>query len=238
MIKKLLLIFSLLPVLTLAQMIGPRITVDKTEYNFGDIKQGDIVNHTFILTNAGWDSLEIKDIRATCGCTAATTGKLKLAPGENTELKVSFNSAGRKGSQYKYVYITSNDPQTPQLRLTVLGTVLTNENKGPNPAIYFSETQHNFGKVPEGTIVDYTFNFKNNGEGTLQITDIKTSCGCTAALVSAETVEPGKEGTLRVELDTTNRLGKMSRTVTVYTNDPKEPYKVLTVYAEVIKENN
>ena len=67
----------------------------------------------------------------------------------------------------------------------------------------------------------------------MKISDIKTSCGCTAALVSSEKLSPGEEGTLRVELDSKNRKGKMSRTITVKSNDPKEPTKVLTVYADI-----
>ncbi len=74
------------------------------------------------------------------------------------------------------------------------------------------------------------------GKGSLEIKDIKTSCGCTAALVSSKNIEPGKSGTLKVELDTKNRTGRMSRTISVRTNDPDQPDKVLTIYADVVKE--
>ena len=67
----------------------------------------------------------------------------------------------------------------------------------------------------------------------MKIKDVKTSCGCTAALVSSKLVEPGDKGTLKVELDTSNIKGKMTRTVSVNSNDPKDPVKVLTVYAQV-----
>ena len=89
--------------------------------------------------------------------------------------------------------------------------------------------------VKAGKIVDYTFNFGNNGNSPLKIKDIKTSCGCTAALVSSEVLEPGEEGTLKVELDNSNRSGKMSRTITISTNDPKDPTQILTVYADIQK---
>ena len=93
--------------------------------------------------------------------------------------------------------------------------------------------KYNFGKVAEGKVVEYTFTFENNGKSTLKIKDIKTSCGCTAALVSSEVLKPGEQGTLKVELDTSNREGKMSRTITIESNDPMDPKKILTVYADI-----
>ncbi|NUM63241.1 MAG: DUF1573 domain-containing protein, partial [Ignavibacteriaceae bacterium] len=90
----------------------------------------------------------------------------------------------------------------------------------------------------EGDKVDYTFKFVNKGSSNLIISDIKTSCGCTAALLSADNLEPGQEGTIKVELDTKNRSGKMSRTVTIKSNDPKESTKILTIYADVVKKGS
>jgi hypothetical protein len=39
-------------------------------------------------------------------------------------------------------------------------------------------------------------------------------------------------------LDTKNRSGKMSRTVTVNSNDPKDPAKILTIYADIVKKGS
>ncbi|MDH3268449.1 MAG: DUF1573 domain-containing protein, partial [Ignavibacteria bacterium] len=84
----------------------------------------------------------------------------------------------------------------------------------------------------------HTFNFANKGSSVLSIKDIKTSCGCTAALLSQDNLAPGQEGTIKVELDTKNRSGKMSRTVTINSNDPKDPAKVLTIYADIVKKGS
>jgi len=52
------------------------------------------------------------------------------------------------------------------------------------------------------------------------------------------TSRPGQEGTIQVELDTKNRSGKMSRTITVRSNDPKDPAKILTIYADILKQGS
>lgn len=236
MIKRILVLAFFLSSLTLAQLVQPRLFVQPTTHDFGNIKQGEVVSYTFILTNGGGDLLKISNVTATCGCTVAKPEKDELIPGESTNLKVTFNSTGRYGKQTKTVKIFSNDPENPEVRLTITGiVVLVDEVSESRPLIHFSETQHNFGKVNEGNIVEYSFVFKNAGGSTLNIKDVRTSCGCTAALVSKDNLAPGEEGTIKVELDTKNRSGKMSRTITVLTNDPVDPNKVLTVYAEIEK---
>ena len=239
MFKNFLIVFFLFSSILWAQLFQPKLILQQDSFDFGDIKQGEKVSHTFVLSNGGGDALIISDVRASCGCTAAAPEKKELAPGESTNLLVTFNSANRKGIQHKTVRIFSNDPENPEMMLSITGNVvLANQQTSQTPMIYFPETQHDFGKVNEGDKVDYTFSFANKGTSVLTIKDIKTSCGCTAALVSQDNINPGQEGTLKVELDTKNRSGKMSRTVTISSNDPQDPSKILTIYADVVKKGS
>lgn len=222
----------------IAQIIGPKASFKTLEFDFGNIEQGKVVDYNFIVTNTGGDLLKILNVRATCGCTAAKPEKSDLMPGESTQIFVSFNSTGRLGAQIKYVYVTTNDTSNREIRLKISGNVLaagTPVDSEKLPKISFRESQHDFGIVKEGSVVSYTFKFANKGKSFLKIKDIKTSCGCTAALISSKEIAPGNEGTLKVDLDTKNRQGRMSRTITVVSNDPEEPNKVLTIYAEVTK---
>ena len=72
----------------------------------------------------------------------------------------------------------------------------------------------------------------------LEIKDIKTSCGCTAALASSKLLKPGEEGTIKVDFDTANRFGKTNRTISITTNEPETPVKILTIYADITKKEN
>ena len=232
--RKLLFCTFILTSFSFAQLLAPKLILQQENYDFGDIKQGEEVSHIFVLTNGGGDLLNISDVRASCGCTAAVPEKNELAPGESVNLKVTFNSKGRFGKQRKLIRINSNDPGKSESILTITANIiLPDEGKSSYPVINFFEVEHDFGKVTQGKVVEYTFNFENSGDAQLKINDIKTSCGCTAALVSSKILQPGDKGTLKVELDTAHRKGKMSRTVSVSSNDPSDPVKVLTVYAEV-----
>jgi len=219
-----------------AQLIGPKISVQSSEHNFGDIIQGEEVSHNFVISNSGDGVLIIKSVRASCGCTAAEPDKKQLNPGESTKLKVTFNSKGRIGPQLKSVFVTSNDEDKKEIQLTIRCNIILPENKLKNGAmLYLPETQYNFGKVEEGKVVSHTFKLINKGSVDLEVKDIKTSCGCTAAMLSNKKIKPGETGTLKVDLDTKNRIGKMSRTITIVSNDIEQENKVLTIYAEVIK---
>jgi hypothetical protein len=238
MIKKISILSILGIMFSFAQLIGPKATIQVTDYDFGNVEQGKMVDHKFVITNTGGDILKITDVRASCGCTAAKPEKSELKPDESSSIMVSFNSTGRLGSQQKYVYVVTNDPSNQEIKLKISGNVLapgSSLSSEKFPKIYFPETQFDFGIVKEGVVVSHTFKFTNKGKDTLDIKDIKTSCGCTAALVSNKKINPGKEGTIKIDLDTKNREGRMSRTVTVTSNDPEEPNKVITIYAEVAK---
>jgi len=236
MIKNHLFVFFLFYSIGFAQLMQPKLVLQQSSFDFGDIEQGEIVSHTFVLTNSGGDLLKITNVQASCGCTAAVPEKSELAPGESTNLPVKFNSTGRMGIQKKTVKIFTNDPQSPEMTITIAGNVVTGEQSGSVPTIYFPETQHDFGKVSEGEKVDYTFRFVNKGTSELIIKDVKSSCGCTAALLNSSSIKPGQEGTIKVEFDTKNRSGKNSKTVTVQSNDPIDPTKILTIYADIIKK--
>ncbi|MGE5806511.1 MAG: DUF1573 domain-containing protein [Ignavibacteria bacterium] len=234
-------IFLMTYSLSFAQLLGPKISLQQIEYDFGTVEQGTIVKHSFIITNNGGDVLIIKDISASCGCTAANPDKRELNPGESTNINVEFNTNGRSGKQRKAVYVETNDPDNKKLELKIYGTVVKKmkESIGSNqPKIYFNESEHDFGTIKEGKVVDYLFKFSNKGDAPLKIKNVETSCGCTAALVSSKTIEPGNEGTLRIELNTKDRSGKMSRSITISSNDPAEPNKVLLISAEIKKEIN
>jgi len=236
MIKNILFFFVVLSFSVFAQLIGPKISVQSPEHNFGDIIQGEEVSHSFVISNSGDDILRITDVRASCGCTAAQPDKKELKPGESTKIKVVFNSKGRVGPQLKTVYVASNDADRKEIQLNIRCNILLPEKKQKTGAfLYLPETQYNFGQVKEGSVVSHTFQLVNKGQSELEIKDIKTSCGCTAAMLSSPNLKPGETGTLKIDLDTKNRVGKMSRTITIVSNDVEQENKVLTIFAEILK---
>jgi len=102
------------------------IEFDKTEFDFGTINQGDVVEGVFKITNAGKVDLLITNAKASCGCTVPVWPKEPIKPGESAELKVSFNSRGKKGVQNKSITLQTNTEKVTEI-LRVKGTVTPKE---------------------------------------------------------------------------------------------------------------
>ena len=87
---------------------APVISFDKEEFDFGTVKEGEVVETTFIVTNTGKSDLIITHAQPSCGCTVPEWTKDPIAPGEAGEIKISFNTSGRTNKQSKSVTLTTN----------------------------------------------------------------------------------------------------------------------------------
>ncbi|WP_026235990.1 DUF1573 domain-containing protein [Echinicola pacifica] len=97
----------------------------ETEFDFGTIDQGKVVEHEFKFTNNGQSPLVISNVQASCGCTTPAWSKTPVKPGEDGFIKVKFNSANKSGAQSPTVTITANT--SPSItRVKLKGTVNTN----------------------------------------------------------------------------------------------------------------
>jgi len=232
---KILFILLMITSFCCSQVVGPKISTQQTQFDFGKISAKEKVFHDFYVMNNGGDSLVIRDVRASCGCTVAKPEKSVLTPGETTKITVSFDPSGRRGHQQKYVYVSSNDKNSPELRFSFAADI-EEENlagKGAGPKIQLDFASHDFGEIPEGKIVDWTVNFKNVGQNVLEIQDVRTSCGCTAAVVSGKSIKPGESGSLKIEFDSTNKSGKISKTVSILSNDQENPDQTIVITANI-----
>ncbi|MGI9544628.1 MAG: DUF1573 domain-containing protein [Cyclobacteriaceae bacterium] len=102
---------------------GPMITFAESTKSFGDITQGDVVQHIFQFTNEGTQPLILSNVLTTCGCTATEWPRDPIAPGKSGEIHVKFNSAGKMGPQNKIVTIVSN-ATNPKEKVSIKTNVL------------------------------------------------------------------------------------------------------------------
>ena len=87
---------------------APVMAFAETEYDFGNIKPGDVVKHTFEFTNTGKSPLIIENATASCGCTTPDWTKEPVAPGAKGKMEVQFDSHGKTGMQNKQVSVRAN----------------------------------------------------------------------------------------------------------------------------------
>lgn len=108
----------------------PVMTFKETEFDFGQIKQGDKVEHIFSFKNTGEADLIITNARASCGCTVPEYPKEAVKPGESGKIKVTFNSAGKSGQTMKTITISCNTESNSELlKIKTFINVPTKEQK-------------------------------------------------------------------------------------------------------------
>lgn len=95
------------------------------------------------------------------------------------------------------------------------------------------ETEHDFGKIPQGKPVTYIFEVTNKSNVTLKINDIHASCGCTTPEWEKDkTVAPGEKTKITVGYNAAAE-GPFTKFITVTYNDTQT--KQLTIKGEVWK---
>jgi len=80
----------------------------ETKYNFGTVPAGKTVTHAFKFKNTGQNPLMIAKTDVTCGCTVTDFTRETIAPGNEGELTVVYNSEGQSGLQQKNIIVHSN----------------------------------------------------------------------------------------------------------------------------------
>lgn len=99
-------------------------------------------------------------------------------------------------------------------------------------AISWKSDAVDVGTIPQGTPKVINFEFKNTGDKSIIITNVKPACGCTAADYSKEPIAPGKVGYVKATYNAA-ATGTFSKTVTVTTN-ADDTAKTLTFKGTVV----
>jgi len=121
---------------------------------------------------------------------------------------------------------------------TVLMLLVLSASKvfAAGPQIVVDENDINFGSIAQGEKVERVFQFSNAGDDLLRIERVKSSCGCTAALLANRDLEPGTTGEVRATFDSTRFQGLVVKTIYLYTNDPMHKVVQLHLRGEVRRE--
>jgi hypothetical protein len=96
-----------------------------------------------------------------------------------------------------------------------------------------TETEYNFGKIPQGKPVTHLFNVTDNGTDSLKISNVQASCGCTTPQWDRDKViAPGGTTIITVGYNAASE-GVFSKTITITYNGDKT--KLITIKGEVWK---
>ena len=98
------------------------IKFDKLTHNFGTFSEKDpVVSCTFVFTNVGEQDLVINQAMASCGCTVPEYTKQPVKPGQQGEIKVTYNGTGKFPGHFKKSITVRTNGAVEMTRLYIEG---------------------------------------------------------------------------------------------------------------------
>jgi len=97
---------------------------DPYTWDFGQVREGQVLKHAFTLKNESSKTLKIKDINSSCGCAVSEAKKMVLLPQESTTIEVKFDSKGYSGMTKQYIYVHTDALDNPLIRLIIIAQVV------------------------------------------------------------------------------------------------------------------
>jgi len=121
------------------------------------------------------------------------------------------------------------------LSTVIFAQAPSKSKKEVQPALKFTVIEIERQNIPYGSEDLFVFEFKNTSKKAAVITNVQTSCGCTAADRPETPIRKGKKGVIKVHYDT-KRVGGFTKTITVFSNvgDPI----VLTIKGSVLSPSD
>ena len=198
----------------------PIIKPVSDEHNFGSVWVGPQLKHSFTIKNEGQAPLEISAVKPSCGCTIAGEYPRRLEPGQSGEFPFAMNSSKLRGNFSKSITVTSNDPVTSSLRLTLRGEVKQYVEITPQTATFGRITDQE-PKTRELTIV-------NNTDKPLEL-ELKHEPS-DKYVYKLDEVEKGKRYSLKVTASPPFAEGTLNSSLTIATNiDEQKEIQVRTI---------
>jgi Protein of unknown function (DUF1573) len=104
---------------------APVLSFDSTAYNFGTVKTGTLVSHTYHFTNTGKIVLVLEPITVSTGSGIAEWSNNPVAPGEKGYIKLTYDLAG-KMNQYDWTVVVRSNNKNGDVLLRLYGKIVAN----------------------------------------------------------------------------------------------------------------
>ncbi len=210
---------------------GPKLVVPEKVLDKGTVAKGDIVEADFKLVNEGSESLLVKAVRPTCGCTVADYDREIPAGGEGW-LKAKLDTSDFSGPVSKSILVMTNDPQDPTVTVVIKATVRPFIEVLPRPLIRFNAIKQE-DMVQKVTLVS------GDDERDFTVTKVESN----VPYLEAEARKLGKEELLSGRPDTQYEIslslaedapvGPVNAQLAVHTDHPKAPTVTIKVYGVI-----
>lgn len=227
----------------MAQLPTPSMSFQKTEHDFGQIKEdGGSAVYTFEFVNKATTPIIISNVGASCGCTTPEWTKAPVAPGKKGTIKVTYDPINRPGPFDKTITINYNlDSKVAVLRIK--GYVKEKDKKVEDlyPRVIgdlrLQSSYQAFITIANNRTATDSLPIINNGKKPLTIT-----FGAVPPHISIKSVpgmlKPNQKGILLITYDASkkNDWGFLTDNFEILVNQEKLPNNTFTVSANITED--
>ena len=182
----------------------PKIVFSNNAYQFpGPLIVGSEITTTFSFINEGPAPLHILKIDSDCGCVATSTTSDKFLPSDKGKIRVAVERD--IGRFHQNVFISTDDPTTPMVRLEVSGVIVS-------PVTYPKDID--LRKHEKGSSISKKIKLTNNLKDVVEITKHKVSSKSVVVTLPKKSIPSGKSIECEVVL-TMNDVGLYREELTI-----------------------
>jgi hypothetical protein len=210
---------------------GAKMVVPEKIKDFGEVAQGEILKADFTILNEGTETLEIRAVRPTCGCTVADYDREIPAGGEGI-IAAELDTTDFKGPISKLINVVTSDPVDPSVRLVIKATVKPYVEVLPRAMVRFNAIQKEALRETLTVVAD-------PDASDFRITGVESELPYVTAnvrpLKGDERVAnaAGDQYELAVELGPDAPVGPVSTEIVLETSHPKAERVPVKVYGVV-----
>ncbi len=217
---------------------GARLSIQKVRQDFGDVDDTRHLICEFPFENSGSDTLEIRELKSSCGCTTAELSRMSFLSGEGDTIRVDWKPKGH-GLQSQTVDIFIEGAPNPT-RLVVRANV--------EPKIKVTPLAADFGKVPQNTLHNLPLTLRSD-DPHVQVIEVRPKVPSALLADFVPSQADGALGIVNVQMLPRSKRGAFGTSITIKSRvqDPLtgEPYEYemdipvrASVYGAVLLEPN
>ena len=199
----------------------------KTSHDFGTLARGTKPEFAFELTNHYEETVRIKGVRSSCGCTIPIVTKSTLQKREKSKILCRFDTVSFLGEKNAVVTVTFDKPYAVEVRLQINGTVRRDVVVKPGVV--------QLGNVCQGTDTVKTIAVEYAGRVDWKIVDVRSSNSNFEVEMTQTQRNPQRVGyILEVRLKDSAPVGFINDWLTLVTNDHGSRTVTLPVEGRVV----
>lgn len=217
--------------LTIALFITPLFSqniefLSPEKIDAGKVKEGDKISGAIKFVNMGNSEVTIKDVRTSCGCTAAKPNKKTYSMGDTAEIDYTVKTDGFKGSIRKTIRVSFENADIDNASFTIMAEVYKELNVTPN-YLQFNDFRPN----TDTTITDF-FEIQNEADTPIEIKKINVYNEFLKIVPENVTIPPHKSHLFQVKF-TPLKAGRYDTRISIESNYQKQPVLYLPVFIQI-----